>query len=354
VTDLLEGVAYRWPIWGHRAAVELLAHAVGTDCVKHAYLFSGPDGVGKETLAQTFASALCCLEPTAPGVPCGQCRSCRKIARSVHPDVQRFGIDAQMLTGSKTVGKNTTLTIESVRMLSSTAVLRPVESRWRVLLLDDAELMQDTAQEALLKTLEEPPSFTVIVMLANDAQLLLPTVRSRCQLVELTPLPRSSIESGLRAKSIPAERAAAIAGAAGGLPGWAVRAAEQPKLLSERLESIETAVIWLSGSPYDRVVAAVKLADSFSKRRAAVFRDLEIALGVWRDALLLKTGLAEAVSFPTAAEKVRAAVLSLPLDSIFYAVRSVRQCIADLEANVRPRLTIESMVFQWPTISLPN
>lgn len=340
-----------WPIWGHQTAVGTLVQSITADRVRHAYLIAGADGVGKKTLALAFARALCCLEPPAAGIPCGACRSCRKIARGVHPDVQVFGIESQSALASKAGGKNTTLTIETVRSMTASAPLRPVESRWRVLMLDDAETMQETAQEALLKTLEEPPAFTVILLLANDAELLLPTVRSRCQAIELAPLSRFTIEAGLRAQGIAPDRAESLAGAAGGLPGWAIRASYEPKLLAERLEAIEQAVRWVNGSPYERVVTAVKLGDSFTKRRPAVFRELEIALGVWRDAMLLKADLPSAVGFPTAASQIERATTSLPLAAIHTALRSVRQCIADLEANVRPRLAIESMVLQWPTIS---
>jgi DNA polymerase-3 subunit delta' len=338
-----------WPIWGHRQAVVTLSQAAATNRVRHAYLISGPEGVGKKALASTFAQALCCLQPTVPGVPCGECRSCRKIARGVHPDVQTFGIESQIASTSKSTGKNTTLTIETIRAMTSTAVLRPVEGDWRVIVVDDAELMQETAQEALLKTLEEPPAFAVIALLANDAELLLPTVRSRCQTIELSLLSRTQIERGLIEKRIDPARAEEIAGAAGGAPGWAIRAIEQPKLLNDRREVLERSLNWVRATPYERVVTAIRLGDSFTKRRQVVFRELEVALGVWRDALLLKSGLATAVMFPSASAELAQVIEAWPLQKVHAALRSVRQCIADLEANVRPRLAIESMVLQWPT-----
>ncbi|MCC6791706.1 MAG: DNA polymerase III subunit delta' [Thermomicrobiales bacterium] len=338
-----------WRIWGHRQALATLSQAAASNRVRHAYLLSGQEGVGKKALATSFARALNCMTPIEPGVPCNDCRSCKKIARGVHPDVQVFGLESQIANAPKSTGKNTTLTVETVRTMTATAVLRPVESAWRVLIVDDAELMQETAQEALLKTLEEPPAFAVILLLANDAELLLPTVRSRCQLVELAPLPRRTIESGLIEMGVAADRAAEIAGAAGGVPGWAIRATAEPKLISERREAIERSLSWLGGTPYERVVVAFRLGDSFSKRRSTIFRELEVTLGLWRDALLLKTSTDSAMTFPAAAGQLDTLIRAWSLESIHAALRSVRQCIADLEANVRPRLAIESMVLQWPT-----
>jgi DNA polymerase-3 subunit delta' len=339
----------RWPVWGHAQAVSTLSRAIAINRVRHAYLIDGPDGVGKRALALAFAQALCCLTPPELGVPCGDCRSCRKITRGVHPDVQTFVIESQTAGATKSAGKNTTLTIETIREMSGTAVLRPVEGDWRVLIVDDAEMLQEAAQEALLKTLEEPPSFAVIVLLAADAEHLLPTVRSRCQQIDLALLPRRAIERALIERGIDAAKVTQLASASGGAPGWAIRALEQPKLLSDRAETLARTISWIQGTPFDRVVTAFRLGDSFSKRRLAVFQELEVALGVWRDALLIKAEQPAATMFPSIQAELSGVVSSWPMAAVHAALRSVRQCIADLEANVRPRLALEHMVLQWPT-----
>jgi DNA polymerase III subunit delta' len=338
-----------WPVWGHQATVDELVAAVASDRVRHAWLISGPEGIGKRAVAGAFASALLCQSPPAPGWICGACLSCRKVARGVHPDVQLFGIAAQTAAASKSSGKNTTLTIETVRALTATAALRPLEGRWRISIVDDAEALQETAQEALLKTLEEPPPFTIILLLANDAGALLPTVRSRCQHVELGAVTRATIQAGLESRGVPPARAAEVAGAAAGAPGWAVRAAAEPKLVKERLEAIGRAVTWIGAAPFERVATAFRLGDSFTKRRAAVFSEMQLLLGLWRDAMLLRAQLSSAVTFPAVSTQLETAVSAWSLATVHASLLSVRQCIADLEANVRPRLAMESMVLQWPT-----
>lgn len=341
--------AAAWPVWGHDAPVETLRSAVAGERVRHAYLCSGPDGVGKTALALAFARALCCLEPPEPGLACGRCRACGKISRGVHPDVQTWDLARQAATAEKAGSKNTSLTIETVRDLCGMAALRPMEGRWRVVLVDDAETLQGVAQEALLKTLEEPPAFMVLILLADDLELLLPTIRSRCQTVELRPVPRATVAASLVASGVKPPKAAEIAALAAGRPGWARRAADDPRLLKRRRETVDRALAWVAGSGYDRLVTAVRLGDNFAKKRGEVFADLETLLGVWRDALLLHAAQPTYLTYRGDAERLQELARGWGLEDLHRAVCAVQACIGDLEANVRPRLAMESMVSQWPT-----
>ena len=346
-----------WPVWGHDAAVAELRQAILRDRVGHAYLVGGPAAVGKAALATSFAQALCCTAPTGTpqrpdeSVPCGTCLSCRKIARGVHPDVQRFGLTSQAARSDKAGGKNTSLTIETVRELGATTALRPLEARRRVVIVDDAETMQGVAQEALLKSLEEPPSFVVILLLADDPEALLPTVRSRCRSIDLRPVPRAIVVAALTAAGLDGSRADEVAAFADGRLGWALRAAGDPALVQVRREAVDRALAWVGGTSYDRLVAAVRLGDGFTKRRKEVFADLETVLGLWRDALLLRADLPHYLTYRGYADPLSELVRGWDLGVLHRAVCAVQTCIADLEANVRPRLAIEAMVLQWPTTS---
>jgi DNA polymerase-3 subunit delta' len=337
-----------WGVIGHGAAVDALAQAIRRDRVRHAYIFSGADGLGKTTLARRFAQVLLCQDRNERGEPCHECRSCRKIERGVHPDVQTFSLESQAAMSGSRGTKNTTLTIETVRELSSTASLRPMEGRWRVILVEDAETLQGIAQEAFLKTLEEPPAYLVLILLANDLELLLPTIRSRCQMVELRRVRRSAIEDGLVLRGASAEKAQVIASLAGGAPGWAFRALTDSKLLQQREESLTRAIEWIGGSGRERLVRAVRIGDSFTKKRSETFSDLDTLLGVWRDALLLHADQNDYLTFRGQRAEIADLVRPWSLESIHRAVRAVQACIVDLEANVRPRLALEAMVLQWP------
>jgi len=339
-----------WGLWGNAVAAGALRDAVVSNRLSHAYLVAGPPNVGKTTLAHALAKSLLCLAVVTPGEACGVCLSCRKIDRGVHPDVQTWNLASQAAAASGKQGsKNTTLTIETIRSMTATAALRPMEGVWRVAIVDDAELLQGTAQEAMLKTLEEPPSFTIMLLLTDDLDVLLPTIRSRAQLLEMRPVPPGEIEGGLSARGIPAERALELAALANGAPGWAIRAANESALLTERVAAIDRALTWASADGHQRVVTAIRLGDNFAKDRGRVFADLSMLIGVWRDAMLIGAGQERHVHFKLRLTQLQSLADRWSLAGVHGALCSVRTCVLDLEANVRPRLAIEHMVQQWPT-----
>lgn len=148
----------------------------------HAYLFSGPEGVGKKLLAFWFARALLCLSPDSDHYPCNSCRSCRKLDSGNHPDVSLV----EPSEGS--------LKIDQMRRLRHNANFRPFEGRYRVTVIDQAHKLTDQAANSILKLLEEPPSADIFVLVCPDPSLLLPTILSRCQVVQCVPVPRDQIE----------------------------------------------------------------------------------------------------------------------------------------------------------------
>jgi DNA polymerase-3 subunit delta' len=188
---------------GHRRIVELLSRSVARDTLPPSLIFAGPSGAGTRATAIALAQALNCANPVsdsrgaAPAGPdtrdaCGECPSCLRIARGVHPDI--------LLVEP---GDNGTIRIEQVRELVDRANYRPFEGRRRVVIVDEADALVPAAQNALLKTLEEPPASSVFILVTSRPDMLLATVRSRC--VRLTFAASAEPESDADARQV-AER----------------------------------------------------------------------------------------------------------------------------------------------------
>src|SRR5215207_4892433 len=221
-----------WPDWVDPAAVERLQEAIRGERIGHAYLLSGPTGVGKAATARAFAQALCCtdIERSDRSVPCGLCRACRNVQRGAHPDVETFSLDGQAMLADKP-GRGSTITIDTVRRLRSSGALFPLESDRRILIVDDAETLLEPAQQALLKTLEEPPQGVTLMLLADEPDVLLETIRSRCQEVALRPIPQAAVAQALQRRGIDDSLATEAAELSRGCAGWAVAAVADKKLL---------------------------------------------------------------------------------------------------------------------------
>ena len=152
--------------------------------LSHAYILSGPPGSGKRTLAGLLAAALVCTQ-TGGALPCLSCTACRKVMGGIHPDVIRIGND----------GKD--ITVAQIRTLRSDAYIRPNEAERKVYILENAQSMNASAQNAMLKLLEEGPAYAAFLMLSDNGAALLPTVRSRCEVLTLSPVTQDEAEAWL-------------------------------------------------------------------------------------------------------------------------------------------------------------
>jgi DNA polymerase III subunit delta' len=259
-----------WGVVGHGWAVEHLARALTYGRLRHAYLIAGISGVGKTTLAKGFARAMQCTSDTLR--PCGDCRACRLIENNGHADVNIIG------------GQDKTFKIEQVRELQHTLALRPVEGRYRVVILENFHEASGQAQDALLKTLEEPPSFVVLLLTVDHIGSVLSTIRSRCQPIALRPLPAGQVRAALEDRGVESERAALLAQLSGGRLGWALRAAQDETALQARTHALRTLETLIGADRVARFRFAEQATDKENKDK------LPELLGwwqsYWRDVLL--------------------------------------------------------------------
>ncbi len=326
-----------WGVFGNATTVERLHRAVAQG-PRHAYLLSGPASIGKTRLATAFAAALLCTDPPAPGDACGSCSTCRRVGKGVHPDVTTFDL-AYQAARDDSKSKNLTLNIATVRDIGRLVALRPAESRWRVVIVDDVETMQEPAQEAFLKTLEEPPGYVVILMVCADADLLLPTLLSRCTVLPMVPAADATVREALIAAGAGADQADEIASASRGRVGLALRALDDAALLARLTEHVDAARTWIRGDAYSRMIEAVRLADLYSTDREAVFDRLASTQLEWRAATLAAAGGSGTPASPLSGVSVADGARAL---------RAIERCVLDLEGNVRPRAALETMVLAWP------
>jgi DNA polymerase-3 subunit delta' len=247
---------------GHERVKALLVRVLREGRVPHALLFAGPEGVGKRTLALALARALLCERPN--GEACDQCASCNRARRGLHPDLQVV----EPATAA--------IKIDQIRAVVREIAGRPFEGPARAFVIDDAHLMTEQAANALLKSLEEPPPTSHVVLVTASPQALLPTIRSRCHLLRLGPLPQGRLAGHLEQQlGLGADEAHFRASLAGGSVGAALAfEAEAYRSLRERLIAL---------------LETIKNADALSRLEAAEsledLEDLGEALTVLRSLL---------------------------------------------------------------------
>lgn len=332
-----------WPEWVDTIAVQRLREAIN-GFPSHAYLLSGPDGVGKRELANAFAKAICCLNRATNGGTdaCGNCKSCLAVDRGVHPDVDIFSLEYQAALTDKP-GRGSNLTIETVRRVRTAAALLPSLAARRMLIVEDAETLLEPAQQALLKVLEEPPPAVTIVLLSDESEVLLPTVRSRCQEIPMRPVSDQTVHQMLAERGVEADLAVEVAMLSMGRPGWAIAAIADPKRLRMRRDQWHAAQSWVAASTYERLVTAFRLGDQFTQRRSEVYATVQSAVAILRQRMLSATQDLGGTRTVDPGE----------IRSAARAISASLQCLADLEANVRPRLALEAMVMAWPNPEPP-
>ncbi|MEE9202472.1 MAG: DNA polymerase III subunit delta' [Dehalococcoidia bacterium] len=326
-----------WRTEGHPRAVSFLQRALARGRMAHACLLVGPPHVGKGTLALDVARTLNC-QGDAP--PCGECPACQRIERGVHPDVLRVGL----LTDERTGRPKTEIGIDQIREVTSLSSLLPYEGRYRVFIIDGAERLSVEASNALLKTLEEPPPQVVLLLLTAAEGALLPTITSRCQRLELRPLPEAEVCHFLEATGLEPEEAQLRARLSGGCPGRGV----DGEFFRRREEALAQAEELLSQDRGERLSLAAQIAARYERERDTAFLDLW--LGWWRDLLLVGAGCSEAVANADRTGGLERAARSLSLAQIRDALHSLRSAIEGLRRHANPRLALEVMVLSLPRV----
>jgi len=393
---------------GQPSALEAVRAMVGGR-TPHAVLLTGPAGVGKTTLALDLAAGLLCTPASGQTRPCRACRACRMVDHGNHPDLHWLrpeGAGGQVVIGGPDAKHR------GVRDLVADLALLPVEGGARVAIVERADRMNDDAQTALLKTLEEPPAGVTIVLCADEEERLLPTVRSRCARVRLGPVAARGVEAVLAEHDAADPPTAARLGRlAGGRPGLALAYARAPGAVTIRAEISRALLDLLDARPSARLEALRGLvpraadlvaaldeaaeprpahgAEASAPRidgrgrgrgrsKAAVPAESEppgdveagedvarrvpaaerrrgaaVLIGIWtdvaRDLSLVRIGERSALRDPGLLEELEAVARDLPPSAISGFLERLSTAARQLEANVAPELLLDSLVLGWPT-----
>jgi DNA polymerase-3 subunit delta' len=321
-----------WPVIGHEWAVANLERAVREQHTAHAYLISGPAHVGKTTLARTLSLALNC---TSTDRPCGTCRACRLMAADKHPDVQCIAPQGRSLK------------IDQVRALQHDLALSPFEGRYRVAIFDQFETATIEAQNALLKTLEEPPAYAVLIVLAADPELLLPTIVSRCQQIALRPLTLTQVREALMSRwHVPGDQADLLAHLSGGRLGWAVTAAADQSILEARTTALDDLEQLLKADRVTRFAYAEALTKKDDRTRAT----LDLWRTWWRDVLLATSGSAAELVNLDRIDQIRALAQHVTTTQATAAAEACGRALWQLDRNATARLVVEVLLLDLPVI----
>ncbi|MGD2155673.1 MAG: DNA polymerase III subunit [Anaerolineales bacterium] len=328
-----------WGLLGNKWAVDLLKGHLAQKRQRHAYLFTGPQGIGRRTLALRFAQALNCPQPLAPESPCRTCRSCQQIERMQHPDLS--------VVQSDQVGG--ILKVNQVRELLHNLVLAPYQSPHRIGLLLRFDEANPNAANALLKTLEEPPNHAVLILTALDSESLLPTIVSRCEVIRLRPLPIDELMVGLQERwKLDPEQAFLLSHISGGRPGYALYLHHDTDLLNLRKTLLEDQRQLLKANRVERFDYANKL----SKDKSSFQMAIQIWISFWRDVLLRAAGSSAPFTNPDCEDQIQYLAARLGSFAAKQMVTKLEHSAYLLERYVNTRLTAEVLMLDLPYIQV--
>jgi len=325
-----------WKLVGHEWAVDMLKKHIVNGATRHAYLFAGPPGLGRRTLALRFAQALNCQTPVEAGIPCGTCRDCKQIAAMQHPDLTIIQAEAE----------GGTLKVDQIREARRMLALKPYQANYRVSVFLRFQEANDNAANALLKTLEEAPSYAVLILTADNPEQLLPTIVSRCEVLRLRPLKIEDVMRDLESRGVESGQAKLIAHISGGRPGYAHQLIESDSLLEKREERLNDLQGLISASRVEKFAYADKLSRDKDAMRQAIL----IWLSYWRD-VMLRSAQAETplvnvdrnVEIEDLAERV-------DLSAARTVVSGLEDVLEKMERNVNSRLLAEVLLLDLPKV----
>ena len=331
-----------WNVWGHEWAEALLKKHIAGGLTRHAYLFTGAPGIGRRTLALAFVKALYCQNPPEAGEFCGSCRSCKQLEKLQHTD----------LFIGQAAAPGETLKIDTIREIQHNLNMQPYAAPWRTALFLRFEEANINAQNALLKTLEEPTPLSKLLLTASNENALLPTISSRCEVIRLRPMALDELAKKLEtSRMMLPEEALRLAHLSSGRAGYALRLADDPDEV-ERIVSIASdGIELLGGNTVQRFAYAAAFKDV--KKRPVLRETLQIWQSLFRDLLLLSAAEESGdlpISFTDLREDLQKLAAKGSPEIFRKTLSEVNRMIMYLNANANLQLLSENLLLNFPNL----
>mgnify|MGYP002527946133 FL=1 len=312
---------------GHKDILKYISSAVENNRVSHAYILNGERGSGKKMLANLFAMTLLC--ETGDNEPCGKCHSCKQAESGNHPDIIRV-----------THEKPNSISVDDIRtQVNNTVDIKPYQGPYKVYIIPQADMMTPQAQNAILKTIEEPPSYAVFLLLTENAETLLPTINSRCVMLKLRNIKDTLIKKYLMENlEIPDYKADMCTAFAQGNMGRAIMLANSDHFNEIREEAVQL-LKHINEMDLNEIVAAVK---NISVYKLEITDYLDIIMIWYRDVLLYKaTKEIDKVVFKDQLQSIKEQARKSSYEGIELILESLEKAKARLKANVNFDLVME-------------
>lgn len=317
-------------IIGHSNVIEFLQKSIEKNKVSHAYVIEGPEGAGKLRIAKAFAATLQCEKG---GIDiCGECHSCKQSLSANHPDIKYLERE-----------KLSSIGVDEIRQqINEDMMIKPYNGKYKIYIIEDAHLMTTQAQNALLKTIEEPAEYVVFMLLTNNKDALLPTVISRCVMLNLRPVNSRLIREYLIEKfGISEYNANVCAAFSQGNVGKAERLAS-----SDRFNKIkDEAVHLLKYIPEMEIYEIIREIKHITEFKVDIEEYLDILVVWYRDILLFKaTNNMDGVIFKDEVDYIKDVAMNSTYPGIEKIIQALENAKARLKANVNFDLTMELLL----------
>jgi DNA polymerase-3 subunit delta' len=320
-------------VLGHSRPIELLQRAIKKDKVVNSYLFLGNEGIGKKWVAIQFAKALNCLDEGAErGDSCDHCLSCKKIDDHFHPDVLLLEPEGQ------------TIKVDQVRQMQRDLAYRPYEGKRRVCILTAADRMAPNMSNTLLKTLEEPPLHTVIILLANHPKFILPTILSRCQQIRFNPLPIPMVSKWLmERKGFNEKEAHLLASLSEGSPGKALEIQEEIRQIPRK--DLLKGWMGLKRPSFENLENWI---ESLPSQRENLLLILEVSKTLLRDLIMVKTLKDDSkLIHSDLLQEMENIAPQWSLSTLINRMKVLHQTVLAIKGNANTTLALEGMMLSW-------